>query len=168
MSTLIGLRNDVSDPSVQELLSAYSYDKDRETERVRVLDQLQRRTAQQIREEEELIIESRRMESQSKRIIKDRQNVVRLLAAVDATLVPATNIRKQNAIAMGGLGGGLGGLSGLGSGSGGSGPDGKHKKKKKGAILRVGSEAGSPLADDFEADDSAFFYCFPRFFCCIF
>lgn len=83
------------------------------------------RTAAQIREEEQLIAESRRIEAQSKRIIKDRQNVVRLLAAVDASLAPPSAMRKANALLTASTAG-----SHLAASAGGT-PDGKLKKHKR-------------------------------------
>ncbi|KAG0201810.1 swr complex subunit [Mortierella sp. GBA30] len=66
-----------------QLLSSMAYDKNREIERKKNLEILNKRTPEQIEEEEALYLEARRIDQNEKRITRERENLLRLLNTRD-------------------------------------------------------------------------------------
>ncbi|KAK9447528.1 uncharacterized protein V1518DRAFT_407051 [Limtongia smithiae] len=62
-----------------ELYNAMSFKKDKEIARKEYLERLLSRTPSEIAEEEKLILEYRRLQDASKKLVEDRQNLLRLL-----------------------------------------------------------------------------------------
>ena len=78
----------------QTELANFVFDKERETDRRKHLRALLQRTPAQLQEEEMLMQEVRRIETSAKKLMRDRQQLLLLLNAVDAVLGrPATGTR---------------------------------------------------------------------------
>ncbi|RKP10822.1 hypothetical protein THASP1DRAFT_27418 [Thamnocephalis sphaerospora] len=73
---------------LSEGLEAYAFDRDREEERKRILDRLFSRTQAQIKEEEALLVEMRRIQQQQRRLQRDHEHVMRLLNIREAPTMP--------------------------------------------------------------------------------
>ncbi|KAL1915292.1 uncharacterized protein VTP21DRAFT_6750 [Calcarisporiella thermophila] len=71
-------------------IKAMAYDKAREVERKKNLEQLFRRTPEQIEEEEALFIEAVRIEQNEKKLAKERENVMRFLHTLEPLPSPAS------------------------------------------------------------------------------
>lgn len=67
------------EPSKQQKLQSYNFDKNREVDRKAYLRSLLSRTPQQIAEEEFLYVESRRLEQAYSRISREREDLLRIL-----------------------------------------------------------------------------------------
>jgi DNA methyltransferase 1-associated protein 1 len=87
VATLLRARAKPDDMQMLPLtLHFYTFNPDKEVERKRKLDLLYRRTPEQIQEEEHLFIEYRKLENSARRMLKDRQQLMRLLGDVDLSL----------------------------------------------------------------------------------
>ena len=71
---------------LQIVLKSYDFDVKREKERKRRLEVLYGRTPEQIQEEEQLFYEYRKLEASAKCMLKDRQQLMKLLGNVDLSL----------------------------------------------------------------------------------
>ena len=76
----------VVEAGFQTELANFVFDKERETDRRKHLRALLQRTPAQLQEEEMLMQEVRRIETSAKKLMRDRQQLLLLLNAVDAVL----------------------------------------------------------------------------------
>jgi DNA methyltransferase 1-associated protein 1 len=93
---------------LQMILKSYDFDVKREKERRRRLEVLYGRTPEQIKEEEQLFYEYRKLEASAKRMLKDRQQLMRLLGNVDLSLGKSPAAAAGASIGATGLGAYLG------------------------------------------------------------
>jgi len=98
MKKLIEIRNnpnDSGDHNYTAELAKFDYDKEREIQRKAQLELLHNRTVEQVKEEEILLIEARKIEQNSKKLLKDRQHVIKLLNNIDAAFPTKKTSQKR-------------------------------------------------------------------------
>ncbi|KAL9712892.1 swr complex subunit [Leucoagaricus gongylophorus] len=72
------------------LLSSFQFDKERELTRKKYLTSLEKRTSEQLVEEEALYIEIKKLEQNERRFKREREDLLRLLAGIDSGLPDIT------------------------------------------------------------------------------
>ncbi|KAJ1966496.1 swr complex subunit [Dimargaris xerosporica] len=93
----------MDDPDLRRQLALYDFNKDREVERKSYLEAMYSRTLAQIQEEEALFVEARRLEQNEKRLMQERQTILRLLNAHETNLAiryAALKARRSQATAL--------------------------------------------------------------------
>ena len=96
VKNLLEQRCDLTDQKVVNEIAKYNFDKEKEIERKQQLELLHKRTIDQVKEEEMLLIEARRIEQNSKKILRDRQHVIKLLNTLDTSLPLKKSTQKSS------------------------------------------------------------------------
>ncbi|THH30334.1 hypothetical protein EUX98_g3846 [Antrodiella citrinella] len=113
--------------SKAQLLSSYSFDKEREVTRRRYVASLESRTPQQIAEEEALYVELKRLEQTERRFKKDRDELLRTLLGIESGLPDINPSDEDGLNAAGNLSISVNGVGGLSI-------DTKRRKKNGGDV----------------------------------
>lgn len=76
----------------EDLVQKMTFDKEKETRRKRMLATLSQRTPEQIREEENLIIEARRIEAQQKQLLQERHELLQVFDEIGSREIDGRNV----------------------------------------------------------------------------
>ncbi|KZV80551.1 hypothetical protein EXIGLDRAFT_629969 [Exidia glandulosa HHB12029] len=123
---------DISEATRQELVQAYSYDRDRELTRKNYVAGLLARTPEQIAEEEMLFLLCKRLEQTERRFAREREDLLRNLAGIDSGL-PNLPVDDEPFTALGALPAQSGGA-----------PSASNKRKRKSEAADLDSPSGTP------------------------